>query len=505
MTRPGFEQPSQIEERPTIVTVASATAMLVGMLVLVGWIFEVEPLKTVLPGMATMKVNTALSLVLVGFALRQCLRGGGICPTRTERFAAALVVLVASATLFEYVTGVNLGIDNALISDRAAGAFAAFPPGRMSTVTTICLLLLGAALLLLPVNGIVARRWVQGAALFALLASGLGLVSYAYDIGALFQINPYSTMAMHTAATITIVSIGILYARPDFEVMGPIRSQRLGGLAARTLLPAGVCIPLIIGWIGLQGRQLGYYRLEFGLAMHTVSTIIAFVVLVWYSARTLNHADEQRDLAQKAERDLRRMSELDPLTGLLNRRSLAEQTAREWDRIVWSDRPLSCLMLDLDFFKAINDTYGHMLGDAALTQVASILSEHCRPGDLVARYGGEEFCIIAPETSAHGASQLAERLSRALSGRTFRLGSHTLRLTASLGVAEAQGPQDSIDAMLGRADQALLSAKRAGRNRVVVYPTSAVDPSSSPFLSSPPVPGADTTADLVLPSPVHSA
>lgn len=497
MTGPGFSPSKPSEERPTVVVVASATAMLVGLLVLVGWICDVAPLKTVLPGMAAMKVNTAISLVLVGFALRQCLRGGEIRPTRAEKVAAGVVVLVAAATLFEYFTGVNLGIDNALILDRPIGAFAPFPPGRMSIITTICLLLLGTALLLLPANGQMARRWVQGAALVALLASGLGLVSYAYDIEALFQVNPYSTMAMHTAATITIVSMGILYARHDFEVMGPIRSPRLGGLAARTLLPAGVCIPLVIGWIGLQGRHLGLYHIEFGLAMHTVSTIIAFVVLVWYSARTLNHADEERDQAQKAERDLRRMSELDPLTGLLNRRSLAEQAKREWDRATWSDRPLACVMLDLDYFKTINDTYGHMLGDAALTQVATILRDHCRPGDLVARYGGEEFCIIAPETTARGAGQLAERLGRALSDRTFRLGGHTLRLTASLGVAEALGPHDSLDALLGRADQALLSAKRAGRSRVVVYPTSSG--------GSPPAPGADTTADLVLPTPVHSA
>jgi diguanylate cyclase (GGDEF)-like protein len=258
-----------------------------------------------------------------------------------------------------------------------------------------------------------------------------------------------------------------LFARPDLEIMAPIRSQRLGGLAARTLLPAAVSVPLLLGWVKLQGEELGLYQLEFGTAVHTVSTIIAFAVLVWYCARTLNHADEQRDLAQRAQQELRILSEFDPLTGVLNRRSLAERSERERCRSLRYNRPWSCIMLDLDAFKSVNDTHGHVSGDMVLKAVAELLTQQCRPSDLVARYGGEEFCIIAPETDQQAAVHLAERLRTSLARHRIEVLAGILNVTGSFGVAESCADSEGVERLIARADDALLAAKRAGRNRVV--------------------------------------
>jgi len=449
------------EETPTVVRTASTAAALVGLIVLIGWGFDIESLKTALPGYGSMEVSTAVAFILMGISLNEFARHGTRRSQLIAQSAAALVLLIGVGSIVEQVVGLKFGID-ALLSPALG------PQGPMSVLSGGCLLMLAVALLLLPSRRLWTGRLLQGLVLTTLLISGLCLVGYAYDISTLFRVDPYTTLAMHTAAALVIMCIGLLYARPDLEIMAPIRSQRLGGLAARTLLPAAVSVPLLLGWVELQGEELGLYQLEFGTAVHTVSTIIAFAVLVWYCARTLNQADEQRDLAQRAQHELRILSEFDPLTGVLNRRSLAERSDQEWSRVLRYDRPLACIMVDLDAFKSVNDTYGHVSGDEVLKAVATLLVQQCRPSDLVARYGGEEFCILVPETNQEAATHLAERLRAALARHCVDVAGGTLSVTGSFGVAGSVKSGDSIERLIRRADDALLAAKRAGRNCVVV-------------------------------------
>lgn len=167
---------------------------------------------------------------------------------------------------------------------------------------------------------------------------------------------------------------------------------------------------------------------------------------------------------QAVNRQLKAMAETDPLTGLLNRNGLGNSFACDVERALRYGRPLSVIMLDIDHFKAINDDFGHLMGDKVLAEVGHLLTLTTRNVDTVCRWGGEEFVVICHETPLGQAEMLAERLlqkARAHPFPTYRM------LTLSAGVAHVQ-PGDVPDTLVARADEALYSAKRNGRNRVCV-------------------------------------
>jgi diguanylate cyclase (GGDEF)-like protein len=165
------------------------------------------------------------------------------------------------------------------------------------------------------------------------------------------------------------------------------------------------------------------------------------------------------------EDELREMASTDSLTSLPNRRSF-EDAARQWfgsprGRSLSS----SALMIDVDWFKQVNDTYGHEIGDLVLESLADVLRTSCRGSDIPARVGGEEFAILLPGTREDGASVVAERIRRGVEDLAIDTGQGTLRISVSVGVAE-EATRD-LDRLLRRADAALYRAKEQGRDRVV--------------------------------------
>jgi two-component system cell cycle response regulator len=158
----------------------------------------------------------------------------------------------------------------------------------------------------------------------------------------------------------------------------------------------------------------------------------------------------------------------DPLTGLHNRRYLDSHLRTLVERSAKAGKPVAVLAFDLDFFKGINDTYGHDAGDDVLRDFSHRLKKSVRGIDLVVRHGGEEFVVIMPETDSAHATMVADRLRLEVESEVFITKSgDSIPVTVSVGVSEFQGDSDTAEALMRRADQALYTAKREGRNRVV--------------------------------------
>ncbi|HEX7808691.1 MAG TPA: GGDEF domain-containing protein, partial [Thermoanaerobaculia bacterium] len=180
-------------------------------------------------------------------------------------------------------------------------------------------------------------------------------------------------------------------------------------------------------------------------------------------------------LLETANAHLERLSLLDELTGIPNRRYFDRALAQAWDEATRTQQPLSLILLDLDHFKSLNDQRGHPAGDASLVQVARQLARKIRRsgdmvtrgGDVVARIGGEEFAILLTDTDADGARVIAETLRGAVEELVIAFESAMLRVTVSCGVASITPPaSQSPDLLVRRADRALYAAKAAGRNCV---------------------------------------
>ncbi|WP_337172728.1 diguanylate cyclase [Gemmatimonas aurantiaca] len=166
---------------------------------------------------------------------------------------------------------------------------------------------------------------------------------------------------------------------------------------------------------------------------------------------------------------LEQLAQTDPLTQLLNRRALTERITAEMERALRYDSTLALLMIDLDHFKKVNDTYGHLVGDDVLRDVGQLLNQTIRGSDITARYGGEEFLVLLPETDDGGAVAFAERIRAAVEEHPFARDSmnEPLRLTASVGVAVFPAARiENVEDLFARADAALYRAKAEGRNRV---------------------------------------
>ncbi|MEX1040465.1 MAG: diguanylate cyclase [Pirellulaceae bacterium] len=169
----------------------------------------------------------------------------------------------------------------------------------------------------------------------------------------------------------------------------------------------------------------------------------------------------------KLESRLTNLANFDSVTQLPTRRMFEALAAKEWSRTRRCRLPLSCVVFDLDFFKRVNDTYGHRAGDQVLRKIAELFRDSSRQSDLLCRQGGEEFCILLPETTLEQASSWAERLRAKFAAEIFELDSVVLNVTASFGVAEILADMEELPELIEVADQCLLQAKSSGRNRTI--------------------------------------
>jgi diguanylate cyclase (GGDEF)-like protein len=169
----------------------------------------------------------------------------------------------------------------------------------------------------------------------------------------------------------------------------------------------------------------------------------------------------------KLFRELQKRSRTDGLTGLTRRGPFEERLAEEIARAKSFRTTFSILMIDIDHFKRMNDTYGHQVGDEVLRTVAQLLKEGLYETDMVARYGGEEFVCLMPRSQAAGLKQKAEQIRARVEGHAFVIGLESVTVTISIGIAHFPADGGTPETIMAAADRALYAAKDAGRNRVM--------------------------------------
>lgn len=244
--------------------------------------------------------------------------------------------------------------------------------------------------------------------------------------------------------SIVMVWLGIVAARRNQIASHYFLAAALTSMLGNTATALAV-------WFGLAYSPIAFHAAGWGVVAEGILLALALA----YRMRQY----------QRAQARAEHLARTDPLTGLLNRRAFLEHAAPVWSAARRSQRPLAAMMLDIDFFKKINDTHGHAMGDKVLQAVSALLPEICRSSDIVARWGGEEFVILLPETNADQASLLAERLRTRIAA--LRLGTlrKPIKLSASFGIAE-RTTHESLDQLINDADEWLYRAKQTGRNRV---------------------------------------
>ena len=246
-------------------------------------------------------------------------------------------------------------------------------------------------------------------------------------------------------ATWVSIRIAAGVTRPIARINEVVARIARGDLEARVAHdPAGVLAPLETGINGMAEK--------IAAAQHDLQDKIAAATA------------ELRQQKEAAEA----LARVDMLTGLANRRAFDETALHEIQRAIRYGTPLALVMADLDFFKAINDKYGHHVGDQVLVDFARMLNASVRGVDLAGRWGGEEFIILMPGATLDEAVQAAERMRLAVAAAPTKIDGASCGYTASFGVAEFSAQEPTLDALLGRADRALYRAKALGRNRVEV-------------------------------------
>lgn len=244
----------------------------------------------------------------------------------------------------------------------------------------------------------------------------------------------------------------------------------------------------IAAGVGVHGKQVRQYNAE----LHENGCDVAAVL-----AKLIHANERMAEQLSESETRLKKQSKMldlhlaesrtDALTGLANRRDFNSQMMHHLSQFENHGTPVSVLMLDIDYFKKLNDTYGHLAGDDALISVGRTITQHIRSGDLAARHGGEEFAVILPRTTAQHARAIAERIRDSISQAVYQISDTPVRITASAGLSQLL-PGDSIKTWLHRADEALYFSKDSGRNcghwndgRIFKPFIQADQPAGSPF------------------------
>jgi PAS domain S-box-containing protein len=272
----------------------SAIVASLGLVVLGGWAFNVPALTYIRSSFQSMKVNTALSFLCLGVGLWLAQDKKW---QRIRRILGLFVVVVAGLTLVEYAFHVSVGIDQLLFRDTRTPSLSAYP-GRMAIATATCFVLLGLAVALLGTKKAVALRHSLVAVCFAL--SLVALCGYLYGVHSLYSITAFSTVAVHTAAGFFAACLAYFLSQPDQGILSIAASETNSGLLLRTVVPAIIVLPIVIGWLRLAGQRAGLYDTPFGVALQVLGSIGCLTALTLVIARSMHRLELERSKAEEA-------------------------------------------------------------------------------------------------------------------------------------------------------------------------------------------------------------
>ncbi|MDY6948315.1 MAG: ATP-binding protein [Pseudomonadota bacterium] len=272
--------------------------MAVGITALIGWWLSKPLFNSVLPGLGTLKPNTAVCLLAGGLSLAGLIAhwrratGGAInrLLIRTQPVAALLLLLIASTTLLSYVLAMPTGIDKLLVPNDSPNQMRVFP-WRMSPVSAISFGLLAVAMLPWPAR--LTRLWLgmELLVLFISVSAFIMVLGHAYQAASLYSLPGYSVVALHTALGLLILTKAVLTVHPRFLLAGQIMAPDQAGAEMRRLLPAAVLLPCIVGWLLLQGQRRGWYGPDIGLAVFTAANMLVFSTLIWWNAQVVRRSE----------------------------------------------------------------------------------------------------------------------------------------------------------------------------------------------------------------------
>ena len=275
---------------------SSCLIAVVGLAVLLGWQFDIELLRAGLPGHTPVNPATALALFLAACALwmhHQARGRPNSAPVRWLGVAAAsLVIALGVITLTGYFIGHNLRVDQVLFGAQLAG-------NRVAPNTGFALLLIGVALWLLNSPRRLRRALEQPVALFPIGVALISLLGYAYSAEGMYGLGELQPMALPTAASLFVLGIGILCARPDSGFVSVIVSDHAGGVLARRMLPVAILVPAGLGWLTLSGHRAALFSETLGLAIAAAVTIFTFAAFIATTARSLSRADRVRKASER--------------------------------------------------------------------------------------------------------------------------------------------------------------------------------------------------------------
>ncbi len=254
------------------------------------------------------------------------------------------------------------------------------------------------------------------------------------------------------------LGVAVLIALPLWTIVMPASLRmRIFTVACSLLAIPGMWLE--VGFNPILGISIGLFLAFMG----TISVFLGHGI--FYRLNRENYFND-RELETKRQK-VEYLADHDQLTDLLDRRAFEEELEDELERAERYDKTLSLLMMDLDHFKKINDTYGHNSGDEVLRTFGQVVDNQTRQSDVGGRLGGEEFAVCLPETFKEQAVELAERIREQLAEHTFEADGETFTVTCSIGIAEWSPEYDSLEELLDRADEAMYEAKEQGRNRVI--------------------------------------